>query len=346
MGWLLQISHSLFKTAFTLKGSQMQNVPTSTATQAASFNTASINLTNFGYPVNVFAVDSAMVASHVTPIDELKSLETSRITWETTELAASNRRLYAILTKAYSYYLTMKQDSSKDVRTAHMDAMNNFIKEHGYIINPSSHDMTRVVKCVFGVDRRRVSAYSIALRAALQQNITADELAAFLEDNGGVEQLRLGGKKALSATERADIVKQAVINNSIGTFKFDALLTGADADWIDKQVVIVATYLPTGEFVANAVIKHESAVTAALAAHQSLLNAKARAEVKAENEAKKAAEKEEKAAADVEAAALAAQAKAEKQARQMAKNEAEALAAKEHFKYLEHANTLFDGVIA
>jgi len=132
---------------------QLVPFPTSTATQAASFNTASINLTNFGYPVNVFAVDSAMVASHVTPIDELKSLETSRITWETTELAASNRRLYVILTKAYSYYLTMKQDSSKDVRTAHMDAMNNFIKEHGYIINPSSHDMTRVVKCVFGVHK-------------------------------------------------------------------------------------------------------------------------------------------------------------------------------------------------
>jgi hypothetical protein len=43
---------------------------------------------------------------------------------------------------------------------------------------------------------------------------------------------------------------------------------------------------------------------------------------------------------------LAAKEKAEKQARQTAKNEAEALAAKEHIKYLEHANTLFDGVIA
>jgi type IV secretory pathway VirB10-like protein len=203
-----------------------------------------------------------------------------------------------------------------------------------------------LVKCVFGVDRRRVSAYSIALRAALQKNTTADELAAFLEDNGGVEQLRLGGKKALSATERADIVKQAVINNSIGTFKFDALLTGADADWIDKQVVIVATYLPTGEFVANAVIKHESAVTAALAAHQSLLNAKARAEVKAENEAKKAAEKAEKAAADVEAAVLAAKEKAKKDARQQAKSAAEQEAAARHAQNMTHANTLFDGVLA
>ena len=203
-----------------------------------------------------------------------------------------------------------------------------------------------MVKCVFGVDRRRVSAYSIALRAALQKNITADELAAFLEDNGGVEQLRLGGKKAMTATERADIVKHAVINNSIGTFKFEALLTGAEADWTDKQVVIVATYLPTGEFEANVVVKHDSAVTAALAAHHSNQKALARAQVKAENDARKAAEKVEKAAADAEAAVLAAKEKAEKQARQTAKNEAEALAAQKHIKYLEHANTLFDGVIA
>jgi hypothetical protein len=34
----------------------------------------------------------------------------------------------------------------------------------------------------------------------------------------------------------------------------DARFVPADADWADKQVVIVATYLPTGEFQANAVI--------------------------------------------------------------------------------------------
>jgi len=325
----------------------MQNVLTpATAAPAASLNAASINLTNFDYPVNVIAVDAPATKPYVMPIDELKSLESSRITWETTELAASNRRKDGILKQSYNYYLVMKQHSSKDVRSAHLQALENFIKERGYTFSPNTHDMTRVVKCVFGVDRRRVSAYSIALRAALLQNIPADGLEAFLEANGGVEQLRLGGKKVMSATERAQVVKQAVINNSIGTFKFDALLTGANADWTDKQVVIVATYLPTGEFEANAVIKHDSAVTAALAAYHSNQKAQERAQAKAESDAAKAAEKAEKAAVDAELAAFAAKEKAEKDARQQAKFAAEQEAAERHAENMAHANTLFDGVLA
>lgn len=325
----------------------MQNVLTpATAAPAASFNTASINLANFDYPVNLIAVDTPVNPAPVMPIDELKSLESSRITWETTEHAASNRRKDAILKKAYSYYLVMKQHSSKDVRAAHTQALVSFIKERGYSFSQSTHDMTRVVKCVFGVDRRRVSAYSIALRAALLKNIPADGLEAFLEANGGVEQLRLGGKQVMTPTERAQEVKQAVINNSIGTFKFDALLTGANADWTDKQVVIVATYLPTGEFEANAVIKHDSAVTAALAAYHSNQKAQERAQAKAESDAAKAAEKAEKAAVDAELAAFAANEKAEKDARQKAKTAAEKEAAASHAQNMAHAKTLFDGVLA
>ena len=65
-----------------------------------------------------------------------------------------------------------------------------FIEQRKYVFAPSSHDMTRVVKCVFGADRRRVSAYSIALREALNQKVSAKDLVDFIEQNGGVEQIR------------------------------------------------------------------------------------------------------------------------------------------------------------
>ena len=58
-----------------------------------------------------------------------------------------------------------------------------------------------------------------------------------------------------------------------------------------KQVVIVATYLPTGEFQANAVIRHDTAVNAALAAYYSQQQAKARNAARAQREADEAAEK-------------------------------------------------------
>ena len=61
-------------------------------------------------------------------------------------------------------------------------------------------------------------------------------------------------------------------------------------------MVIVATYLPTGEFQANAVIRHDSAVNAALAAYYSQQQAKLREAAKAQREAQEAAAKAAKAA--------------------------------------------------
>lgn len=252
----------------------------------------SIKLASLGVPVTVSVESNAAAPAQ----NDLAAMEQARISWETTELAASNKRLYSILRDAYSYYLTMKQDPIKETRANRTTDLEAFIKARGYTFMPSTHDMTRVVKCVFGVDRRRVSAYSIALREALRQEIAAADLVAFIEENGGVEQIRLGFSKPLSVTKRAEKAKDEVVSTDLGLLKFDPKLFAADADWADHQVVIVATYLPTGEFQANAVIKHNSAVNAALAAYYSQQQAKVREAAKAEREAEEAAVKASKAA--------------------------------------------------
>lgn len=241
----------------------------------------SIKLNTLGVPVTVTVGNT----STAVPQNQLAVMEQARMSWETTELAASNKRLYSILKDAYSYYLVMKQDSDKNARKARADELDQFIKQRGYTFMPSTHDMTRVVKCVFGVDRRRVSAYSIALREALRQDVAAIDLVAFIEQEGGVEQIRMGGTKPLSVTKRAEKAASEVLGTELGMFKFDPSMFAADADWADKQVVIVATYLPTGEFQTNAVIRHDSAVNAALAAYYSQQQAKVREAAKAEREA-------------------------------------------------------------
>ena len=226
----------------------------------------------------------AKPASSQTPLARLQSMEVASRNWQSTELAASNKRLYSILTDAYEYYLAMKTGYAKSVRAQYAKDLQQFIEQRKYVFAPTSHDMTRVVKCVFGVDRRRVSAYSIALREALRQKVQAADLCAFIEQNGGVEQIRLGGSKPLSAKMRAEKVKDEVFGADLGSIRFDARFVRADADWADKQVVIVATYLPTGEFQANAVIRHDTAVNAALAAYYS----KQQAALQANKTAKKA----------------------------------------------------------
>ena len=251
------------------------------STVANSVN-PSINLAALGVPSNV-VVSNTTPAVQPSAFEQLKSLESARISWETVELAQSNNRLYSILKQAYSFYLVMKQDTEKEVRKSKLEAMEAFIADKGYTnsFGATTHDMTRVVKCVFGVDRRRVSAYSIALREALRQEVGADDLIVFLQDNGGVEQIRMGGTKPLSATKRAELVKAEVSEAVISKVKFDPETVKANADWVDKQVVFVATYLPTGEFEVNAVVRHDGAVNTALAAYYTLAQTKKREELNA-----------------------------------------------------------------
>ena len=289
-----------------------------TATLVANSANPSINLAALNVPANV-VVSNTTPAVQSNSAEQLKSLEIARISWENTELAQSNNRLYSILQQAYQFYLVMKQDESKDVRKDKQAALDAFINDRGYAnsFGTTTHDMTRVVKCVFGVDRRRVSAYSIALREALRQEVGASDLIVFLEENGGVEQIRMGGTKPLSASRRAELVKAEVSEAVISTVKFDAVVVKANADWVDKQVVFVATYLPTGEFEVNAVVRHDGAVNTALAAYYTIAQAKKREELHALKKAEAdaiAVQKSEAKAEDKTAKQVAkiAKAKAEK----------------------------------
>ena len=87
-------------------------VQNDTTTSAPSFK-----LDALGVPVTM-RVESSSNAPATVPVTKvsLAAMEQARMSWETTELAASNKRLYSILRDAYSYYLTMKQDPNKGAR--------------------------------------------------------------------------------------------------------------------------------------------------------------------------------------------------------------------------------------
>ena len=196
--------------------------------------------------------------------------------------------LYALLQHCYT--LNNAMSGSDFTAKALRKGLANHIQLKGYQFKDSSPLIAKIVKCVFGVDRRRVSAYSIALREALRQDIAEDDLVAFIEQEGGVEQIRMGGTKPLTVSKRAAAVEATVWNTDIGDIKLDPKLIDADSDWNDKQVVILATYMPTGIFKASAVVKHEGAVTAALSAYYTAQQAKVREKAKAEKEEAKEAE--------------------------------------------------------
>ena len=234
------------------------------------------------------AISAEMTAGLMAKVSEankaiftLERLEDERVKWEKNELAASRQRLYGMLTECYEFYLTMKTDKNGDVREQMKKGLETFVQVRGYIFQSTSHDMNKIVKSVFGLDRRRVSAYSLALRAALKaggvddngkpMELKKEELAGWLERNGGIEEIRLGSKnQGVSLKERAETAKQAIQNKPLMTVKPDPKVMPFDTNDSDKMMLLVATYRPTGELEISAVVKSDTAVRAALAAHYSV----------------------------------------------------------------------------
>lgn len=212
--------------------------------------------------------------SNLPYFEQLVTMESHRKSWEGNEMAASHARLYAILTGCYSYYLAMKSDlTGKEVRTRMKDGLNAFIKDRGFRTLADTHDMNRVVKAVFGDDRRRVSAYALALRVALESGdgkgpIPVADLADWIEKQGGIEEVRRAAKaKGLTVAAKVEIAAATLKDKVLMKFRPDSNTMRFEANDSDKQMLLVVTYRPTGELEINSVVKNDAAVRTALAAH-------------------------------------------------------------------------------
>ena len=213
-------------------------------------------------------------------LGQLERLEQERLAWEGEELESARRRLYAMLTECYGFYLTLKTSAAQDIRQQHREALAAFLETRGLTkALASSHDMSKIVRAVFGVDRRRVSAYSIALRKALESGgldssgkvtpLPASALSSWLAEHGGVEEVRLGSKQGMTAKQRAEVAQVALRDAVLMRIKPDARTMPFSTDDADRTVLVVATYRPTGELEVSAVVRNDAAVRAALAAHYS-----------------------------------------------------------------------------
>jgi hypothetical protein len=141
---------------------------------------------------------------------------------------------------------------------------------HNIGVNKKSHTLIKIVKCVFGANKRRVSAYSIVLRAALDKGVKSSELVEFINANGGVEEIRLAKNgNTLTVTQKAEKAKVAVKTEVLAEFESESIAKQLDAANIGEQIVFVASQLANGKFVVNAVSNSTTAVNAVLAAYYS-----------------------------------------------------------------------------
>jgi hypothetical protein len=217
---------------------------------------------------DIAAVNAAIAAEQpkvVSAYKELAAIVADKVAWETTVYRTSNDQLYALLQRCYGLYKLMCRDSeSAKLLVADVD---KYLVDKGYKVAANSHTLAKIVKAVFGVDRRRVSAYSIALRAALAAKITVADLPQYIRNAGGVEELRLAkSPNAKSPKQKAENAKATLNQQVIAKLKLDMLAGKVDEAKVGSQHVLIVTQCADGYYELHGVVSTDAAVNAALAA--------------------------------------------------------------------------------
>ena len=196
--------------------------------------------------------DKSYVAIAATKF--LTRMETKRITWEQGVYRTSNLDLYSVLADCLLFSGELPVAESKQ-RSAALEA---FFKERGYKYKKDSHI----------IDRRRVSTYVLVLRQAQKSNVESSQLAQWIEDCGGIQEIKLSRSATfVSPTAKASIAKSDFVNLPVlAIAKSEQLTLLADAGFIGEDCVFIAEQLADGGFAIRALVRKEGAINAAFTA--------------------------------------------------------------------------------
>lgn len=133
---------------------------------------------------------------------KIDKLNVEREQWEL-EVARTNKQLYAILAECLDIwdYLTKNRKSISD--------LNDILTARGLDYQKNTPVPTKIIKAVFGSDRRRSHAYSKVLIAARDKKKPSDNLADWITRMGGIEAIRLNKTKKSAKDEEAALVRYA-----------------------------------------------------------------------------------------------------------------------------------------
>ena len=195
----------------------------------------------------------------------LADLETERVTWEEGVYRTSNQALYAVLAKC----LAIAQADSPELAKQRNAGLEAFYKLRGYSYKKDAPPAARVVKAVFGgVDRRRLSTYSLVLREAIKKRVQASQLADWIEKEGGIQEIKLSQSATfVKPAAKVEMARQTFDTlPELASVKSEALSQFTDADFIGESCVLIAEQAANGSFVVRGFTRAAGAVNAAFTA--------------------------------------------------------------------------------
>ena len=193
----------------------------------------------------------------------LNGIIAERVSWEQNEFDRSNKKLYAILQTCYVMFQAMNRTDAE--AKAYKLAFNEFCERNKFSFKSTTHLTAKIVRCVFGDDRRRVSNYGTALRIAAEKNTSISNFVAFIEKSGGVEELRRDQKKGNTTEARAKVGKASLHGEVLGSVSSELLNSKFDASAYTDSVLLLATKEDDSSFAIRRVIQNNTVITTALA---------------------------------------------------------------------------------
>ena len=202
--------------------------------------------------------------------EAIDQLVIQREDWESNELVSANEALYGLLQHCYS--MSNAMSGSDATAKALRKGLSNYINQKGYIFTDTTALITKIVKCVFGVDRRRVSAYSSALRVAMAEKKSVMELPKFFKERGGIEEVRRQASttKGKTMKDKVTLGRAVLEGDVLVTVKSDTLNANFSNTNLEEGVVLLATKEDDGSFAIRKVVQNNTAVKSALAACASI----------------------------------------------------------------------------
>lgn len=192
------------------------------------------------------SVSNAVILKAQAIVDNANELVKVREDWQTNEYARSNKRLYDILAEVLSMYEQVSGEDNTDLRRETVKQMKAQLDSAGVRIQTNTLTLTLFVRYVFRTDRQRAMNYSRTLQAAITEGISAEKLAEFIDNCGGVEQCKKQFTKSetVRAKERAIETAMELVEDRLEeaeqkpltTFKVDASFV---ADTYNKDFVMV-----------------------------------------------------------------------------------------------------------
>jgi hypothetical protein len=125
-----------------------------------------------------------------TIVQSLDGLAEQRKKWERTEYKKANKGLYDLLAECLQVYTDEFLKAVPDNRKTLRNELASRLKADDIKVQKNTTTLTMFVRYVFGSDRKRAHGYTYVLMAALSQDVAASELANYIVEQGGVEEIK------------------------------------------------------------------------------------------------------------------------------------------------------------